>query len=88
MKTTIEIPDALYRQVKAKSAVLGRHVRDVTVELYQRWLAEEAPASARQSPEEWLEDWLRLGEKTLREVPPAPTAAEILAADRRRLESR
>lgn len=88
MKTTIEIPDALYRKVKAKSALLGKHVREVTVELYQRWLAEEVPASSRQSPEEWLEDWLRLGEETLRDTPPTPTSTEILSADRRRLGSR
>lgn len=88
MKTTIEIPDALYRKVKARSALLGKHVRDVTIELYQRWLAEELPASSRLSPEEWLEDWLRLGEEGLREAPSTPTSTEILSADRGRLESR
>ncbi len=88
VKTTIEIPNDVYRRVKAKSALLGKHVRDVTVELYQRWLAEEIHASSGQSPEEWLEEWLRLGEETLREAPPTPTATEILSADRRRLESR
>ena len=55
-----------YRRVKAKSALLGKRVRDVTVELYQRWLAEELPVSSRQSPEQWLEEWLRLGEEALR----------------------
>jgi hypothetical protein len=88
MKTTIEIPDALYRRVKAKSALLGKRVRDVTIELYQRWLAEEIPGSSRQSPEKWLEEWLRLGEETLREAPAAPTSTAILSADRGRLESR
>jgi hypothetical protein len=88
MKTTIEIPDALYRRVKAKSALLGKRVRDVTIELYQRWLAEESPVSPRQSPEQWLEEWLRLGEETLREAPAAPTSTAILSADRGRLESR
>lgn len=88
MKTTIDVPGDLYRKVKAKSALLGKRVRDVTIELYQRWLAEEIPASSGQSPEEWLDEWLRLGEETLREVPPGPTATEILTADRRRLESR
>ena len=88
MKITIEIPDALYRKVKAKSALLGKHVREVTIELYQRWLTEEVPASSRQSPEGWLEEWLRLGEETLRDTPLTPTSTEILSADRGRLESR
>lgn len=88
MKTTIEIPDVLYRRVKAKSALLGKHVRDVTIELYQRWLAEEVPVSPRQSPAQWLEDWLRLGEEALRDTPPTPTSTEILSADRSRLDSR
>ena len=46
MKATIEIPDELYRLVKAKSALEGRAVREVTVELYQRYVGqEEAPAA-------------------------------------------
>lgn len=45
MKATIEVPDELYRLVKAKSALEGRAVREVTVELYQRYVGqEEAPA--------------------------------------------
>lgn len=51
MKTTIDVPDDLYRKVKAKTALEGRAVRDVTIELYQRWLdsgeeAVTAPISA------------------------------------------
>ena len=41
MKATIDVPDELYRQVKAKTALQGLAIREVTVELYQRWLAEE-----------------------------------------------
>jgi hypothetical protein len=41
MKATIEIPDELYRLVKAKSALKGRTVREVTVELYQRYVGQE-----------------------------------------------
>ena len=86
MKATIEIPDELYRHVKAKSALQGRAIREVTIELYQHWLAEETTPVARQSPEAWLEAWTRLGEETLRNAPPGPTATDILAADRNRLE--
>lgn len=41
MKATIEIPDELYRLVKAKSARERRAVREVTVELYQRYVGPD-----------------------------------------------
>jgi hypothetical protein len=58
MKATIDVPDELYRRVKAKSALQGRAIREVTVELYQRWLAQEdepipAPLSAYEMMKEY-----------------------------------
>ena len=41
MKATMDIPDDLYRRVKAKSAMRGQAVREVVVGLFQGWLAEE-----------------------------------------------
>lgn len=38
MKATFDIPDDLYRQVKARSAMEGRPLRSVAVELFQNWL--------------------------------------------------
>jgi hypothetical protein len=50
MKATIEIPDELYRKVKAKSALEGRPVREVTERLFREWLAEpEAKSGARRT---------------------------------------
>lgn len=45
MKATVDIPDDLYRRVKAKSALRGQPVREVVVELFQSWLVEEEPAT-------------------------------------------
>jgi len=42
MKATLDIPDELYRQVKAKSALEGRPMRAVAIELFQTWLCEES----------------------------------------------
>jgi plasmid stability protein len=56
MKTTIDVPDDLHRAVKARAALEGRSVRDVTIELYRRWLGElmtETGADAQA--------WLRSG---------------------------
>jgi hypothetical protein len=88
MKATIDIPDELYRRVKARSALLGRAVREVTIELYQSWLGQTPASAPAQSSEQWLEGWLQLGDSLLQNTPDGPTATEILAADRNRLERR
>lgn len=46
MKATIEIPDELYRQVKEKSALEGRAVREVTEELFRLYLDPDRKAPA------------------------------------------
>ncbi len=51
MKATIEVPDDLYRRVKAKSALQGRAIREVTMELYQTWLVEDVAPLAAPSPQ-------------------------------------
>ena len=88
MKATIEIPDELYRQVKAKSALEGRAIREVTIELYQAWLKQEMPASEQRRPEQQLEDLFKLADELMAGAPPGPTAREILEEDRNRLEPR
>lgn len=46
MRTTIDIPDSLYRQLKARAALEGRPVKDLVGMLLQRGLATaEAAAS-------------------------------------------
>jgi hypothetical protein len=40
MKTTIDIPEDVYRRVKAKSALEGRPVRDVAITLFRAWVEE------------------------------------------------
>jgi len=88
MKTTIDIPDELYRRVKAAAALRKRRIRDVTIELYERWLAEQAPpveplGAARR---DWLETWIREGEAACAGPAEGPSAREILDRDRDRLE--
>lgn len=41
MKATIDVPDDLYRQVKAKSALEGRPVREVAIELFRNYVGQE-----------------------------------------------
>lgn len=56
MKVTIEISDDLYRRVKAKSALEGRPVREVTEELFRGYLDELAEPAGAQQEEERLID--------------------------------
>ncbi|KAB2935707.1 MAG: hypothetical protein F9K25_03095 [Candidatus Contendobacter sp.] len=50
MKATFEIPDELYRKVKAKSALEGRPVRVVALELFRNWLGESPALDTAQPP--------------------------------------
>ena len=43
MKATFDIPDDLYRRVKARSAMEGRPVRAVVVELFNDWVSNPKP---------------------------------------------
>ena len=45
MKTTIDIPDELYRQLKARSALEGRRVREVAISLFDAWVHEQDRAT-------------------------------------------
>ncbi|MEM9080695.1 MAG: hypothetical protein AAGC74_08410 [Verrucomicrobiota bacterium] len=41
MKATIDVPDHIYREVKARSAREGRTVREVTIFLYSQWISKD-----------------------------------------------
>ena len=48
MKATLDIPDELYRKVKAKSALEGRRVREVAIALFSEWVGP--PTSPPNAP--------------------------------------
>ncbi len=50
MKATIEIPDELYRKVKAKSSNQGQPVGEVAIKLLRAWIGETRPAARRDQP--------------------------------------
>ena len=50
MKATMQIPDEMYREVKAKSALQGRSVRSVTIMLYASWLRGLVDETGLQTP--------------------------------------
>ncbi len=58
MKATLDIPDALYRRVKAKSALAGHPIREVAIRLFSEW-ADQPPeaAPALEEPPKKLPPW-------------------------------
>lgn len=87
MKATIDVPDALYRQVKARAALEGRAVREVTIELYESWLGNRetrgSDADAPLSGAEWLAGWQEIGQEIQRKsIDPRPMS-EIIISERR-----
>ncbi len=58
MKTTIEIPDGLYRRVKVKSAQSGRPVCDITCALYLQWIDGRVDLSQREDAFDAVDDGL------------------------------
>jgi hypothetical protein len=75
VKATIDIPDEIYRQVKAKSALEGRAIRDVTVELFRSYLtrgehagarASAVPPAAPESETDSAPPWLGLAREQIR----------------------
>jgi hypothetical protein len=49
MKTTVELPDILYRQAKAEAALRGRKLKDLVEEGLR--LVLEAPLNTRRHPD-------------------------------------
>jgi len=41
VKATFQIPDDLYREVKAETAREGRTVREVAISLFEQWLRQK-----------------------------------------------
>ena len=85
MKATIDIPDQLYRRVKARAALEGRAVREVTIELYTEWLGEGGPGSASGATamDTWLARWAELGGQVQDASVDERPASEIITAERR-----
>ena len=82
MKATIEVPDDLYRQVKAEAALQGLTIREVTTRLYRRWLSDGEGGEPREAPTAWLRSWLDAADEAIRSAPASRSAREELAADR------
>jgi hypothetical protein len=49
MKTTVELPDRLYRQIKARAALRGQTIKSFLLDALREKLAQEAKGRSRTS---------------------------------------
>ncbi len=93
MKTSLDLPDELYRKVKSKSALEGLAVREVATALFAAWVdgrvtpSELDPAKSASSPTDpwpkWLEQWRALTRQIGESDAGSGGLVEQLRADRR-----
>ena len=50
MRTTLDIPDTMYRRIKTRTAQEGSTVRAITLILYSQWLGDEPRTEATRQP--------------------------------------
>jgi hypothetical protein len=53
MKATFQIPDDLYREVKAETARDGRTVREVVISLFEQWLRQKKQPAPHATSIDW-----------------------------------
>jgi len=53
MKATFQIPDDLYREVKAETAREGRTVREVAISLFEQWLRQKKQLAPHATSIDW-----------------------------------
>ena len=75
MKTTLEIPDDLYRRTKATAALRGESLKDFVTEALKGHLERHAPGGSAQR------GWRAVFGKARREDVDAITAAEFESID-------
>lgn len=60
MKTTIEIPDPLFRKAKSKAAERGQSLKELVTEALQEKLAAGAAGSGSKAQPEWMRGFGKL----------------------------
>jgi hypothetical protein len=90
MKTTVDLPDELVVEIKVEAARQRKKLRELVPELLRAGLDARRSADVPEGKvmAKWLDEWVALGASATRGLPSQPTASEILAADRGRLERR
>lgn len=90
MKTTLEIDDTLYREVKSLGALTGRTMKDLVSEGLRHVLHPPAPSrpeTDRPAALVELRKWFQATDRAMKKAPSGPGVRELLESDRGRLKS-
>jgi len=89
MKTSIDLPDDLYRRVQSKSALEGLAVREVATALFAAWVdgriadVPAKPAERGETSADWKSRWQALGAAVAQSTVTETALIDQLRADRR-----
>ncbi len=91
MKTTLDIPDTLYREFKAKTATNGEKMRNAVISFIVAYNAGEwrrdgdttatGPSARRRSAKSKLPEWAGIAEPFITKYPDNPLDSEIMRGD-------
>lgn len=85
MKTTVDLPDELVREVKLRAVVQGRTVKDIVAEFLLQGLGKAPPRGAEKHPASPMVEIGEGGLPVIRCAPDAPatrmSAEELLALE-------
>ena len=95
MKTSLDLPDELYRRVKSKSALEGTAVREVATALFTAWVDGRVPELGTDASDtgakpatpdpgqQWLARWRALGADVTNATAQSDRLVDQLHRDRR-----
>ena len=90
MKTTLDIPDALYREFKARTATNGEKMRNAVISFIVaynagEWRRDDAtstgPSARRRSAKVKLPEWAGIAEPFITKYPDEPLDSEKMRDD-------
>ena len=84
MKTTIEVPDELYRKAKAEAALRGRRLKDLVEEGLRLVLRKDAKSTARPSLAELMKPACGIVDSGVSDLGSNPKHLEGFGRDARR----
>lgn len=87
MRTTIDLPDDLFRQVKARAAVRGMKLKEyVTAALHQSLFEHQPVSEMRKAETEYAEDVLVLGDDCALPLISGETGEEMRSISEKKID--
>jgi plasmid stability protein len=86
MKTTLDLPDDLMREVKVRAAREDRKLKDLIPDLLKKGLEQNTKQiiGEKMTPKEWMDRWFDLGRRIEEASPDGPSVVEYIWESRER----